>query len=369
MAHRFFLAFPLVAALSACGGTPSTGPSAKAIQETAVQADGTSRLVPVTRAHLAHLPKTSTGGFGSSFKGAGGPSNTIQSSDVLRISIFENEATELLSTSATGATVLDDLQVDDDGNVFVPYAGHVQAQGQTVEQLRSAITEALAGQTPDPQVVVSRTRGDDQTVSVVGNVSNQGNQTLTPTHTKLTQALAAAGGVNIAPENALVRVTRGSHNGWIRLSQLFASPAQDITLQPGDRVLVEADTRRYVVVGETGSQQQLAFDEADVTAFDAIAKAGGLSSGRADPTGVFVYRFEQPGVASKVLGRKVEHTTPLIYQIDLTSPDGMFVANAFPVRENDVLYVTEAPASQWNKVVSSIRGTAGVVGGVQDIAE
>jgi polysaccharide export outer membrane protein len=369
MIPLFVFVFPIVAALAGCSATPATGPSAKAIQETAVQADGTSRLVPVTRAQLAHLPKTSTGGFGAGLKGAAGPSNTIQSSDVLRVSIFEGAATALLSTSATGATVLDNLPIDEEGNIFVPYAGHVKAQGQTVEQLRSAITEALGSQTPDPQVVVSRTRGDDQTISVVGNVSAQGNQSLTPTHTKLTQALAKAGGVNIAPENALVRVTRGSNQGWIRLSQLFASPEQDITLQPGDRVLVEADTRRYAVVGEAGTQQQMAFDEADVSAFDAIAKAGGLNSGRADPTGVFVYRFEQPGVASKVMGRKVEHTTPLIYQIDLTSPDGMFVANTFPVRENDVLYITEAPLSQWNKLVSSIRGTTGAVGGVDAIAD
>lgn len=369
MTCRLFLALPLVAALSACMSTPATGPSAASIQETAVQPDGTSRLVPVARAHLAHLPRTSTGGFGKGFQGASGPANTIQSSDTLRISIFEGPSTELLSDAGTGATVLDGIQLDDEGKIFVPYAGRIQALGTTVEALRTAITEALDGQTPDAQVVVARTRGDDQTVSVVGNVSAQGNQTLTPTHSTLTQALAKAGGVSIAPENALMRVTRGAHQGWVRLSQLFASPNQDITLQPGDRILVEADTRRYVVVGETGSQRQLAFDEADVTVLDAIAKAGGLDSGRADPTGVFVYRLEQAGVAGKVLGRKVEGQTPLIYQLDLTGPDGMFVANAFPVRENDVLYVTEAPAAQWGKVVSSIRGTTGLVGGVQSIAE
>jgi polysaccharide export outer membrane protein len=39
----------------------------------------------------------------------------------------------------------------------------------------------------------------------------------------------------------------------------------------------------------------------------------------------------------------------------------MFMARDFSVRDQDTLYVTEAPFAQWSKVISAITGTLGVV--------
>jgi polysaccharide export outer membrane protein len=46
-----------------------------------------------------------------------------------------------------------------------------------------------------------------------------------------------------------------------------------------------------------------------------------------------------------------------VYILDLTQPTGMFEARDFLVRDGDTVYVTEAPFTQWTKVLTAITGT------------
>ena len=61
---------------------------------------------------------------------------------------------------------------------------------------------------------------------------------------------------------------------------------------PGDVVVVEEDSRSFVALGATGGQQRVPFNRKSLTALEAIAQAGGLSSQLADPAGVFILRTE-----------------------------------------------------------------------------
>ena len=42
------------------------------------------------------------------------------------------------------------------------------------------------------------------------------------------------------------------------------------------------------------------------------------------------------------------------YVLDLTKPDGMFMARDFLIRDGDTVYVTEAPMVQWTKTLNVI---------------
>ena len=46
----------------------------------------------------------------------------------------------------------------------------------------------------------------------------------------------------------------------------------------------------------------------------------------------------------------------------------MFMARDFVIRDGDTLYVTEAPFTQWSKVIGAITGTAGSVSGLTSVA-
>ena len=44
----------------------------------------------------------------------------------------------------------------------------------------------------------------------------------------------------------------------------------------------------------------------------------------------------------------------IAYVIDLTRPGGMFAAEAFRMRNGDVIYVTDAPAARWLKILNAL---------------
>jgi len=154
----------------------------------------------------------------------------------------------------------------------------------------------------------------------------------------------------------------------IWFQDLYQNPKLDIALRGGDRVLVEEDTRSFTALGATGTQNRVIFDSQNISAIEAIAQVGGLSTSLADPTGVFVFRNEPPEIANQVLGRSdLRGTQRMVYVLDLTAPTGMFEARDFLIRDQDTVYVTEAPYVQWTKVLSALTGTISTVDGLTSI--
>ena len=58
----------------------------------------------------------------------------------------------------------------------------------------------------------------------------------------------------------------------------------------------------------------------------------------------------------------------MVYVLDLTEPNGLFLARDFVVRDGDTVYVTEAPFVQWTKTLSAITGTLQTASSVNSLA-
>ncbi|MGR3505251.1 MAG: polysaccharide biosynthesis/export family protein [Paracoccaceae bacterium] len=358
-----YVALVLVVSLVASCGLPRVGPNKREIFAGSVQKEGDAFVVQVndrvTRA-TAVVPAL---GFSDAFLNAGVVgSDTISSGDTLGLTIWENVDDGLLASTGANSTILEEVQVDGSGFIFVPYAGRVKASGNTPEALRRIVTDRLKDQTPDPQVQVRRLAGDGATVSLVGAIGGQGVYPIErPTRT-LSAMLAQAGGVTIEPEIAQVTVIRGNHTGKVWFQDLFRHPRFDIALRGGDRILIEGDTRSFTALGATGSQSRVPFESQTLSGVEAIAQVGGLMSTSSDPTGVFILRNEPADIANTVLGRNdLQGPQRMIYVLDLTKPNGLFTARDFSVRDGDTLYVTEAPFTQWSKVISALTGSLGAV--------
>ena len=356
-------ALALVALLGVVGGCglPRSGPNKAEIYKGSVLKQGDAFIVTVNSRVTRATAVMAAFGFSSGFQNAGVlPSDLISPGDVLAVTVFENVKDDpLLGNSGQRVSALTELQVDGQGYIFVPYAGKIKAAGQTVDGLRQIITKKLDTQTPDPQVQVVRAAGDGSTVTMSGAVGGQGVYPIERSTRTLSAMLAKAGGVSIEPDIAIVRVTRGSHTGKVWLRDLYANPALDIALRPGDIVTVEPDNRFFVALGATGGQNRVPFENQTLSALEAIALVGGLNSATADPTGVFVLRNEPAPIANAVLGRKdLQGAQRMVYVLDLTQPTGLFEARDFLIRDGDTIYVTEAPYVQWQKSLSVITGTA-----------
>lgn len=360
------LALLLVASLVAGCGLPRLGPNKREIYAGSVQRQGDAFVVTVNDRVTRATAVQPALGFTEDFLNAGLlGSDTIRPGDKLGLTIWENVDDGLLTGATANQTVLEEVQVDGQGFIFVPYAGRIKAAGNTPDGVRRAITEQLDQQTPDPQVEVRRVAGDGSTVSVSGAVAGQGVYPIEAPTRRLSAMIAAAGGVAIKPEVAQITVIRGEKRAKVWFQDLFKYPQFDIALRAGDRVLVEADTRSYTALGATGTQARVTFQTQTLSALEGLAQVGGLSVSASDPTGVFVLRNEPADIANQVLGRDdLVGAQRMVYVLDLTQPNGMFMARDFAIRDDDTIYVTEAPFAQWAKVISALTGTLGAVGSV-----
>ena len=357
---RWIRGVSLVAAiglLTACQ-LPKSGPNKTEILAGSVENGGNAYVVEVDDRVTRITSAVPQFGFSPAFRSAENlTSDTIRPGDVLGLTIWENVDDGLLSGETGPSTSLDEVQVDSEGFIFVPYAGRLRAAGNTPEQLRTLVADKLREQTPDPQVQIRRVAGDGSTVSVTGTIGASGIYPIErPTRT-LSTMLAQAGGVAVASDIALVTVIRGNQRGTIWYDDLFRNPESDIALRGGDRILVEQDSRSYIALGSTGGQSRVAFDSQDLSALEALAQVGGLQSLSSDPTGIFVLRDERQDIARNIMGRAdLQGEQRMIYLLNLTAPNGLFIARDFVIRDDDTIYVTEAPYAQWTKSISLIAG-------------
>ena len=351
-------------------GLPRPGPNRREIFAGSVMRKGDAFVVTVDD-HVARATAVQPAlGFSSSFQSAGVVgSDTINPGDTLQLTIWENVDDGLLAQQGTTATQLTEVQVDGAGYIFVPYAGKIKAAGNSPDALRKLITEKLDAQTPDPQVLITRTAGDGSTVSVMGSVGGQGVYAIErPTRT-LSSMIARAGGVTIKPEITKITIKRGGKQGTVWLTDLYKNPKMDIALRPGDVILVEEDTRAFTSLGATGAQARVPFESQTLSALEAIATVGGLSSSTADPKGVFVFRNEPAEIARVVLGRNdLVGDQRMVYVLNLTEPNGMFLARDFVIRDGDTVYVTEAPYVQWQKSLSALTGSVSTANSLDSLA-
>lgn len=341
-------------ALATAGCTlPRSGPTASEIRAGGSLAENGVRIVEVDPA-IARAAQFETAlGFGSEFLAAAPvPADGITAGDRVSVTVWENVDTGLLAGVGQKVTSLDEIQVDSEGRIFVPYVGLIPAAGRSPDALRLEITAALEQQTPDPQVEVRRLAGVGSTVSVIGGVANQGVYPIEAPTRRLSGMLAQAGGVTITPDVAQVKVERGGRTGRVWLQDLYDNPRNDVALRAGDRIIIEQDRRSYTALGATG-QRRVNFTKRDLSVVEALGDAGGLDGRAADPTGIFVFRIESADVARRVTGLPdIEGPQRVAYVLDLTEPNGVFAAREFIVRDEDTLYVTEAPLAAWSRVLA-----------------
>lgn len=360
----------LAVGLGACT-VPRPGPTMNEIFAGSVMREGNAYIVAVGDRVNQAANVTPALGFSDDLRRArllGG--DTIRVGDEITVTVFENVPEGLLTTTETAGARLEQIQVDQQGYIYVPFAGRIRAAGQSPEGLRSTIARQLDEQTPDPQVYVSRTGGDGASVSLVGRLGAQGVYPIERPTRSLTAMIARAGGVTVPPQVAQVTVTRGSISDRVWLEDLFRHPELDIALRGGDRVLIQEDTRSFSVLGATGAQSQIPFDTPTISAVEALARVGGLDATRADPTGVFVFRNEPERIARSVLGmQELVGDQRIVYVLDLTAPNGMFLARDFKIRDGDTVYVTEAAAVQWNRLISTLTGTLSATGAAVSLAD
>ena len=87
-------------------------------------------------------------------------------------------------------------RVDANGNIFFPFAGLIEAEGKTQDELRNNLTDSLSEYFTDPQVDVTIARFNSQQVFVLGEVTRPKKINITDIPISLSKAIGESFGLN-----------------------------------------------------------------------------------------------------------------------------------------------------------------------------
>jgi polysaccharide export outer membrane protein len=324
-----------------------------------------------------------------------------------------------LPIEATGAAVnqrsatIPDQQVAPDGAISVPFAGQVPAAGRTPAELQQTIEALLASKALQPQALVIVKKSDANAVTVTGEVVAGARVPLSPRGDRLLQVIAAAGGVarpagiaaaggittpaGIAAAGSIttpagiaaaggittpagsaaggglaapvyetfVRLSRDGVTATIPFERLVADPVEDIYARPGDVLTLVRIPQTFSVFGATGRIDSVTFDAEKLTLSEALAKSQGLRDDLANPKGVFLFRYEPVSVVraldQPIATRAQDGTSPVAYRFDFSDANSYLIADQFPVRDKDIIFVADAGAVQVQKLFTVLQTITGPV--------
>jgi polysaccharide export outer membrane protein len=364
----------LIVPLSACGGGVffgADGPSTGRIMKTDKAApEYGAVLLEVNEGIATRLADAQRTASFADVLGEGHPYGTmIGAGDTLEVTIYEAPPAVLFGAGMLDAgglsagapqrpNLLPSLQVSSAGTIEVPFAGTVRAAGRTPEEVSRAIISRLAGKAHSPQVIVNIAENPTSAVTVVGEVTKSTRMSLTPKGERLLDALAASGGTRDAVDKVSVQITRGDSVVGMPLESVIRDPRQNVFLRPGDIVTAYFQSRSFTVLGAAGKNEEIKFEAQGITLAQALGRIGGIRDDRANPHGVFIFRFEDAAVVDPARAESVRRTPegkiPVIYRVDLRNPVTFFAAQHFMMRDHDVVFVTSAPSADLQKFVNII---------------
>jgi polysaccharide export outer membrane protein len=375
---RYPAFFILATSVAGCSGfIPQDAPDSFSVHTHAALTTEPSAPLPYAlmpiNADVLRATNSITDAVGASFSSLPGGNYrdvTIGVGDILTITVYEAQAGGLFIPREAGVRPgnfvdLPRQQVDQSGNVNIPYAGALKVAGLTPRAVSSIIRDRLKDRAIDPQAIVSVVEQRGNQVAVLGEVNNPMRFAIDPGGIRLMNAIARAGGPKYPAYEIKITIKRDGRTYEESMSTVVHRPSEDIYLTPGDVVYLARVPRIFMAFGSTlppGSvgginNRRFSFENDDMSLAEALAKAGGLDPTRADSKSFFVYRFEPKPLLESVgidVSQFPTKAAPAVYKFDLSKPDGIFLADTFKMRDHDLLVAAESPSTEFIKLMNPL---------------
>jgi len=283
--------------------------------------------------------------------------------DVVSITIFEASSGGLFIPAEAGVrpgnfVSIPSQAVDVNGNISIPYGGEIRARGRTQVELQQAIVDSIKDRAIEPQVIVSVVDQRTSLISVLGDVGRPSRIPAMLTPERILDAITRAGGPAGPGQDEWVMLERDGRRALSPFGALLYEPVNNILVHPNDTIYLYREPQTFLTFGALGNQQQIPFGIWRLSLAEAVAKAGGLADGAADPASVFLYRGETREVAEAMgidCSRFQGPIIPVIYNINFRDPAGYFLATTFEMRNKDVIYVSNSVSVEATKFMSYLR--------------
>lgn len=364
--------------LNSCGTLPASGPYSKDVKSDAaiyyktsedlLSFAGAGQAYNFTLVDVTKLLTDYLGDQHKTYEGltdwpdnSRGESVRIAVGDEIQVTIYESQSGGLFIPSEAGVrpgnfVTIPSQLVDRTGVINIPFAGEINVVGRSANNLAKEITEKLGERAIEPQAVVSITSRGSSEVSVIGEVENASRFPISLNGDKVLDAIARAGGPSFPGYETYVTLQRRGNQYTAPFDLLVTQPEMNIGLQADDTLYVYREPEQFQMFGASVRNGTFNFTRRKMTLAEALGETGGLNDGQADPSEVYLYRFEKrrtmddlalsgdvPGTAA------YEEKVPVIYRLDLRAADGYFLAQKFPVYDDDVIYVANAESVELAK--------------------
>jgi polysaccharide biosynthesis/export protein len=375
--------------VAACA-LPAAGPTATQLEGSIGNADFPFHLVRVDARVVSILQGYRGVSFGPSFRRGGyAASNKLRPGDIVAITVYETggstlfpppmgnpnfsqNASSINSTPAGNSTIPAQV-VEADGTINVPFVGRMKVSGHTPGEVGRMIEQGLRGKAVEPQVIVSLVNNASNSATVGGDVNAPKPVALSLRGERLLDVVAQAGGAKYPAYETYVEIVRGGHTGMALLQSVVRNPTENVIVRPNDQVFLTRIPRSFAVMGATQKVAQYPFDTERVSLAEAIARAGGPIDTVGDPGGIYLFRFEPWAVAKDVLlAANIDlgdgphpDFVPILYHVGLREAEGYFYAQSMQMRDKDLVLVTNAEATQLQKMLVIARGITGIAADVQ----
>lgn len=353
--------------LSGCEVLPAAGPLNMDMRA-AQQADARSEELPfafleVTKDVVNTLARESPR-ISATFENRQPPKEIrFGTGDVVGVTLFESGAGGLFIPVEAGVRpgnfiTLPSQEVDNKGNITIPFAPPIPAKGKTVPEIQQSILDALKDRAIDPQVIVTRLDQRASLISILGDVNAPGRFPVNAAGERILDAIARAGGPRSQGFDSWVVLERGGKRATVPFGALVYEPSNNIYVHSNDTIYLYREPQTFVAFGASGRQGQFPFEAWRISLAEAVGKVGGLDGEKADPGSVYLYRGETRAVA-ELLGVDTSRfqgpIIPVIYTVNLRNPGGYFLATEFSMRNRDVIYVSHSVATESTKAMEYFR--------------
>jgi len=310
-------------------------------------------------------------GFAETIGNAQPIGTTVGVGDSLEVTIWEAPPAVLFGGGTFNTRIESSLQgsrpgtlpetmVGPSGTITVPFAGQIPAAGRTLRQIEQTIVARLHGKANQPQAIVRIARNATANVSVVGEVTTSGRFPLTPRGERLLDVIAQAGGTKQPVERMTVQVTRSDTTVTMPLQSVVRDARQNIILERDDIITALYQPNSFTVIGAAGKNEEVRFEGVGLTLSQALGRVGGLQDMRADPKGVFLFRWESAERVRRLVDPQValpDGPVPVIYQVSLKQPETLFAAQNFAMKNGDVMFIANSPSADFQRFVNILAST------------
>ncbi|WP_194756854.1 polysaccharide export protein [Aliidiomarina indica] len=270
--------------------------------------------------------------------------------DILNITVWNHPELTIPAGSMRSAQEAGNW-VHNDGTIFYPYVGKLPVAGKRVTEIRDELLNRLKNYIEDPQVDVTVAAFRSKRVYITGEVMQPGTLPITNVPLTLLDAINSSGGITEMADWQNVVLTREGREYRFSLRDLYqrGDTRQNVLLKSGDVLHVERnDANKIFVMGEVNEPQSVMMGRAGMTLAEAISDVGGINNMHANASGVFVMRLAPEGSENLID----------VFQLDARQASALVMADQFRLQERDIVYVTTAPMSRWNRLISQLLPTA-----------